>query len=49
MLPENLKKNSIGKIIEQEPPQEFPHGAKRSYHAMTKDLIANEIFRRVEP
>lgn len=45
---ENIKKNRAGKIIEEE---EFhnPLGIKRLYHAETKDIISNEIFRRVEP
>ena len=47
-LVENIKQNAIGKIIEEDAPQELPYGVKRVYHAMSKDLIANEIFRRVE-
>ena len=29
--------------------QTLPYGAKRTYHANSKDWITNEIFRRVEP
>jgi CubicO group peptidase (beta-lactamase class C family) len=45
---ENIKKNWAGKKIEEE---EFhnPLGIKRLYHGDTKDIISNEIFRRVEP
>ena len=39
----------MGKIIEDETPRKFPHGMTRAYHALTKDWISNEIFRRVEP
>ena len=43
---ENIKKNKIGKIIESDRPQHLKE--KRVYHAVTKDWITNEIFRRVE-
>ncbi len=49
--PENIKKNPIGKVIE-EAEQKFPPktmGTDREYHGMTRGLILNEIFRRVEP
>jgi len=45
--PENIKKNKIGKMIENEE-IERPLGCKRAYHATTRDWISNEIFRRVE-
>ena len=45
MLTENLKRNQIGEIIEQDT-QVYAKGFKRSYHTMTRDLISNEIFRR---
>ena len=48
-LTQNIKNNSIGKIIEEQSQIEYPHGAKRSYHGMNRDWITNEIFRRVEP
>jgi len=48
-LTENIKKNMVGKVIENETPRKMPHGATRSYHTFTKDWITNEIFRRVEP
>ena len=44
-----IRQNAIGKIFEQEAPHQLPHGAKRIYHSMTKDLLTNELFRRVEP
>ena len=48
-LTENIKKNMIGKIIEDETPRKLAHGMERAYHGLTKDWILNEIFRRVEP
>ena len=45
---ENIKKNKIGEVIEDEH-VEFPFGCYRYYHGVTRDLITNEIFRRVEP
>ena len=48
-LTENIKKNMIGKIIEDETPRKLVHGMTRAYHGLTKDWILNEIFRRVEP
>jgi len=55
-LPENIKKNMIGKLLEDDTPvyytdekKENPTGvAERHYHAVTRDLITNELFRRVE-
>ena len=46
---ENVKKNVIGKVIENQKPHILSNGAKRVYHSLTKDLILNEVFRRVEP
>ncbi len=50
-LPENIKQNSIGKVIEQEerklPPESS--GTNREYHELSRGHILNEIFRRVEP
>jgi CubicO group peptidase (beta-lactamase class C family) len=45
---ENIKLNKIGAIIEEEEMEQFL-GTKREYHAVTRDWILNEIFRRVEP
>jgi hypothetical protein len=47
-LTENIKANKIGEIIERSHPFKIP-GASRTYHGVSKDWIANEIFRRVEP
>ena len=44
----SIKKNEIGKIIEDSTPV-YPPDTKRSYHALTRGCILNEIFRRVEP
>ena len=40
----------MGELIENEKLW-FPNDGKnlRCYHAVTRDLISNEIFRRVEP
>ena len=49
-VPEQIKKNSVGKIIEAETPQFPPEDwGPREYHAETRGHILNEIFRRVEP
>jgi len=51
LVPENLKKNHVGKVIEEEnlmfPPESYD--SPREYHAATRGYILNEIFRRVEP
>ena len=49
-LTENIKKNFIGKCIENTPmyPRRTPT-CNRIYHAISRDWITNEIFRRVEP
>lgn len=46
-LRENIKKNAIGAMYEQET-MEFPSYGKREYHALTRGWIANEVFRRVD-
>ena len=54
LLRENIKKNSIGNVIEKCVP-EFPKSSldtietKREYHAATRGFILNEIVRRVDP
>jgi len=48
MLTINIKKNMIGKIIEEAPFLKV-NECKRIYHAFTQDLVTNEIFRRVQP
>lgn len=45
---ENIKKNKIGALIESEH-SVFWDGMKRQYHASTRDMITNEIFRRLDP
>jgi hypothetical protein len=47
-MTENIKQNSLGRIIENHKPTYLAFG-KRMYHAGTRDLVTNEIFRRVEP
>ena len=54
---ENIKKNLVGEIIESDTPfwlseekRKDPLNVdERQYHAVTRDWITNEIFRRVEP
>ena len=48
MWTENILKNSIGSVIETDT-SIYPPGYVRMYHAITRDWITNEIFRRVEP
>ena len=48
MLPENIKRNKIGKVIENDISFQQP-GFNRRYHPMSRDWIANEIFRRCDP
>ena len=50
LLPENIKKNKVGCIIEAQS-QTYPRGGeqKREYHAITRGWIVNELFRRVDP
>lgn len=56
-LTENIKNNSLGKLIEDETcmwanKEKWANPdtvSERWYHAITRDLISNEIFRRVEP
>ena len=45
---ENIKKNSLGSIIEKMQQHKIP-GINRSYGAICKNWITNEIFRRIEP
>lgn len=47
-LRENIKKNKIGELIENETLFQLPHGVKRTYHLYTRDWISNEVFRRVD-
>jgi CubicO group peptidase (beta-lactamase class C family) len=49
LLPDNLKKNTIGSIIEEHRQQYPESGNKREYHAITRGWIVNEVFRRVDP
>lgn len=50
LLPENIKGNHVGSLIEGHP-QKFRKGEgnAREYHAVTRGWIANELFRRVDP
>jgi CubicO group peptidase (beta-lactamase class C family) len=50
LLPENLKQNRVGQVIEGHPAR-FPKGEgnQREYHAVTRGWIINELHRRVDP
>ena len=50
LLPENIKANRLGSLIENQD-QHFRSAAatRREYHAMTRGWIVNEVFRRVDP
>lgn len=50
LFPDNIKRNAVGRIIEQHAVS-YPEGtaSKREYHAITRGWIANELFRRVDP
>ncbi|MDB2615952.1 beta-lactamase family protein [Luminiphilus sp.] len=50
LLPENIKANRLGSLIEKQD-QHFRSAAttRREYHAMTRGWIVNEVFRRVDP
>ena len=50
LLPENIKANRVGSVIERQDRRfRNPDAGKREYHAMTRGWIANELFRRVDP
>jgi CubicO group peptidase (beta-lactamase class C family) len=50
LLTENIKKNKVGKIIEEHVQKYRPNGgSRREYHAVTRGWIVNEVFRRIEP
>jgi len=48
---DGIKANKVGKVLEEEK-QHFPPeklGSDRDYHACTRGVIMNEVFRRVHP
>ena len=49
LLPENIKQNKIGSIIENHPQKFREDGGRREYHAVSRGWIVNELFRRVDP
>ncbi|MCB1844294.1 MAG: beta-lactamase family protein, partial [Halioglobus sp.] len=50
LLPENIKQNRVGRIIERQLLRfGLANGNKREYHAITRGWIVNELFRRVDP
>lgn len=49
LLTDNIKKNSVGKIIEAQACRyRQGEGNRREYHALTRGWIVNEIFRRID-
>jgi CubicO group peptidase (beta-lactamase class C family) len=49
LLTENIKKNSVGQIIEAHDQKFKPNGGRREYHAVSRGWLLNEVFRRVDP
>ena len=49
LLTNNIRANEVGRIIEEDTPEIMKDGLIRNYHGYTRDLITNEIFRRIEP
>ncbi|MEE4302222.1 MAG: serine hydrolase domain-containing protein [Pseudomonadales bacterium] len=49
LLPENIRLNRVGRIIEGQAQRFRSNGEVREYHAVTRGWIANELFRRVDP
>lgn len=49
LLTENIKKNSVGQIIEAHDQKFKPDGGRREYHAVSRGWLLNEVFRRVDP
>jgi len=45
---ENIKRNALGEVIEEEEPHWPNSGTKRMYHGISRGWILNEIFRRVD-
>jgi CubicO group peptidase (beta-lactamase class C family) len=50
LLTENIKLNSVGRVIEGHS-QTYTEGSasRREYHAVTRGWIVNEVYRRVDP
>ena len=49
LLTENIKRNRVGKVIEDHASRyRKGHDNRREYHAVTRGWIVNEIFRRVD-
>jgi CubicO group peptidase (beta-lactamase class C family) len=49
LLPDNIKQNRIGRLIEAHPLRFRKKGSTREYHAISRGWIVNELFRRVDP
>ena len=50
LFADNIKQNTIGRIIEQQTSNyERAGNGRREYHALTRGWIVNELFRRVDP
>lgn len=49
LLPEHIRENRVGRVIEAHAPRFRSNGEVREYHAVTRGWIANELFRRVDP
>jgi CubicO group peptidase (beta-lactamase class C family) len=50
LFTDNIKQNSVGRVIEGHAQTYKPDGqARREYHALTRGWIINELFRRIDP
>jgi CubicO group peptidase (beta-lactamase class C family) len=49
LLTQNIKQNSVGRIIEGQEQKFREKTSRREYHAVTRGWIVNEVFRRVDP
>ena len=49
LVPAALQQNSVGAVLEQQRPAWRRDGERRQYHALTRGLVCNEIFRRLHP
>ena len=49
LVPEAIKENRIGQVLENEAPYFRAEDLPREYHAISRGWIVNEVFRRIDP
>ncbi len=49
LLPQNIKQNKVGRVIENHDQKFRAPDRRREYHGLTRGWIVNEVFRRVDP